>query len=129
MSAFGLGEPPARRDTLALRPGRILRNYRTIARNDRFVAYVTCIVCVYIAVFAFIASSPVVFIQHLGLTPDRMGLYLAAVMCSQLIPNFLAGRLAGRFGLQRMVQGGVIAAGIAGVAMFAVVWSGHASVL
>ena len=67
----------------------------------------------YSGIFSFISGSAFVFIEVLGLSPDRYGLCFAAIVVGYMAGAFASGRLTLRFGIERLVLAGALI-GLAG---------------
>ena len=114
------------RDPDALRPARMLRNYRTLATHRAFMGYALVLAFVFGGQFTFISGSSFVLIDLLGVSPDVYGFCFGLVAIGFMIGAFFTGRLTGRWGIDRMIlTGGALSAG-AGLALAGLGWLGLA---
>ena len=110
---FWLPETNVWRDATATRVSQIARNYRTLAADRVYLGYVLVCAFAYSGLFSFISGSAFVFIEVLGLSPDRYGLCFAVIVVGYMAGAFASGRLTLRLGIERLVlAGGLI--GLAG---------------
>jgi DHA1 family bicyclomycin/chloramphenicol resistance-like MFS transporter len=119
-----VGETNRRRDADATRPGRLARNYAAIARHPEFGRYVLTIAAGMVGLFAFLAGSPFVLIEVLGLPPHAFGLAFATVMLGQVSGALLSSRLAVTRGIDPTVRLGLALYAAGGAAMATLAWSG-----
>ncbi len=49
-------------------------NYRTLLHNSQFMRYTLCVTFFYVAIYAFIAGSPFVYIEYFGVPKQHYGL-------------------------------------------------------
>lgn len=108
-------------DPTATQIPQIARNYGRLARDRAFAGYVLVCAFAYSGIFSFISGSSFVFIEVLGLSPERYGLCFAAIVVGYMIGAFASGRLTLALGIERLVLtgatvallGGGLAAGLA----------------
>ena len=98
-----LDETNRQRDPTAARPRRILANYRRLLGHRRYLGYAGLVACAYGGIFAFISGSSFLFIDTLGLSPDRFGLSFGVVVVGYMLGTLLSGRLALRLGIDRLI--------------------------
>ncbi len=114
-------ETLARRNPLALQPATLLRTWGGILRHPTFWAYALLTTTAYGVLFTFLASSPFVFINVLGLSKTQYGLVMASMSAVYIAGTFMCRRLLQRYGVQRTVAlaawltlvGAVLQAGLA----------------
>jgi DHA1 family bicyclomycin/chloramphenicol resistance-like MFS transporter len=138
LSAFGaasllgvlvlLPETNRWRDATATRVLQIARNYRTLAADPVYLGYVLVCAFSYSGIFAFISGSAFVFIEGLGLSPDRYGLCFAAIVVGYMVGAFASGRLTLSLGIDRLVLAGAAIGLVGGVVALALALAGIASV-
>jgi DHA1 family bicyclomycin/chloramphenicol resistance-like MFS transporter len=102
---------------MALNLGRLLR-------NRAFLGYGLCVLLTMGALMAFLASASSVVILFLGLSPFEFALAHGAVMVGYSLFGYLAGRLVGRFGIDRLVALGTAAGAASGLAMLGLALAG-----
>ena len=101
--ALRFKETLARRNPLALQPAVLLRTWWGIAQNPTFLAYSALATASYGGLFTFLAASPFVFIQVLGLTKTQYGMVMFTMSLVYIAGTVLCRRLLVRFGLRRSV--------------------------
>jgi len=116
-------ETNPRLDPAATRPGRLLRNYATIARHREFVGYTLTVSAGMVGLFAFLAGSPFVLIDLLGLAPHQFGFSFATVMLGQMTGALLSTRLAMSRGIQATVWLGLACYVAGGLLMAGLAWA------
>ena len=94
-------ETVPRRNPRALQATTLARNGWHILRHPTFVAFSALSVCSYAGLFTFLASSPFVFIQVLGLSKTQFGLVMLLSSISYIVGTLLCRRLLKRLGLHR----------------------------
>jgi DHA1 family bicyclomycin/chloramphenicol resistance-like MFS transporter len=70
--------------------------------------------------FAVFSAAPRILIEGLHFTPIELGLFFAGTVLVVFAAGMLATRLAPRFGLDRSIQGGLLAAACGSVAILLV---------
>ncbi len=138
LSAFGglclagvwvlLPETNRWRDATATQVRGIARNYRALLGEPVYLGYVLVCAFGYSGIFAFISGSSFLFIEVLGLTPDRYGLCFAAIVVGYMLGTFASGRLTLRLGIERMVLAGGVIGLMGGLGGAAVTVSGGLSI-
>lgn len=108
-----LPETNLRPDPMALRPLRIAGNFLVLMRHRSYLGYVLVGALSYAGLFVFISDSSFLLIGDLGLSPQAYGLSFAAVIGGFILGSFVSGRFGERFGRDRMLALGVIAAALA----------------
>jgi DHA1 family bicyclomycin/chloramphenicol resistance-like MFS transporter len=111
--ALRFEESLARKNPEALRPDVLLQTWWRILRHPTFQAYALLSTASYAGLFTFLAASPFVFIQVLGLSKTEYGLLMLAMSLVYIAGTFLCRRLLPRFGVRRAVAiaGGLTLAG------------------
>jgi DHA1 family bicyclomycin/chloramphenicol resistance-like MFS transporter len=100
--------PSGRRTTHG--PIAMLRTYGMLLRQRRYVGFVLCQTFSYSGIFCFISGSSFVFINILGVRPDRFGWCFSVFVIGYLIGTIFSARLTHRIGIDGMVRlGGAIA--------------------
>ncbi|WP_051340883.1 multidrug effflux MFS transporter [Azospirillum halopraeferens] len=123
-----LAETNVHRDPEALRPARLLRNYLTLLGNRTYVGCVLTSAFSYSGIFAFISGSSFVLVNGLGLSPGEYGASFGAVVLGYMGGSYVAGRISGRLGTERMMRAGTLVSAAAGLTGFALAAAGIISV-
>jgi DHA1 family bicyclomycin/chloramphenicol resistance-like MFS transporter len=84
------------------------RAYPQLLGSGRFWGYALTAAFTAGSFFAFIGGGPYIATEMLGLTPSQYGLYFAIISVGYMFGNFLSGRFAKRFGINRMLLSGNI---------------------
>jgi DHA1 family bicyclomycin/chloramphenicol resistance-like MFS transporter len=113
------------RDAEALRPARLAANAAALLGDRTFTGYVLVVSLMFGGQFAFISGSAFVLIEVLGVAPDVYGLCFALVAFGIMTGSFLAGRLAARAGIDRLIAAGTALGAAAGALMAALAWAGR----
>jgi len=86
------------------------RAYPQLLGSGRFWGYTLTAACTAGAFFAFIGGGPYIATEMLGLTPSQYGSYFGIISLGYMLGNFLSGRFAKVFGLNRMMLSGNVVA-------------------
>lgn len=105
------------RDPAATDPVRLVRNYGGLLSNPRYLGWLAPIVFCFGGLFAYNAAAPFLFIDGLGLSPDRFGMLAVFTVGAYATGSWLAGRLEGRFSARNAAGAGLSAATLAGASM------------
>jgi DHA1 family bicyclomycin/chloramphenicol resistance-like MFS transporter len=103
-----------------LNPRAILRNYLGLIVDRRFLVPAATVSLIMGGLFSIFSAAPRVLIEGLHFTPIQLGLFFAGTVMVVFAAGMLATRLAPRFGLDRSIRGGLVAAAAGGVALLAV---------
>src|SRR6266478_4670102 len=119
--AFGtvLGETH-RSTRIPLNPLAITRNYFGLVADHRFLVPAATVSLIMGGLFAMFSAAPRVLIEGLHFTPIQLGLFFAGTVMIVFAAGMLATRIAPRFGLDRSIQGGLLAAATGSTAMLLV---------
>ena len=98
--------PPERRLPLDARV--LVGNYLAMLRHRRFVWLVAVTTLNFAALFLYIASAPVVVLEHLGMGERDFGWFFVPVITGMLVGAWATGRAAGRFAARTMVIAGFV---------------------
>ncbi len=101
--AWRFEETLAAKNPRALEPLTLVRTWLTIVRNPTFLAFSALATTSYAGLFTFLASSPFVFIQLLGLSTTQYGLVMLSMSAVYVLSTFLCRRMLARFCLPRTV--------------------------
>jgi DHA1 family bicyclomycin/chloramphenicol resistance-like MFS transporter len=110
----------------AISPTRIAQRYALLLRDRRFVAPLATALSAQMGILAFVASSSIVLVQVLRLTPTAFSVLFAMVMVGQMVGGFLGSRLVLRLGIERTVRLGTRLALAAGLLLAMLVFAGVA---
>jgi DHA1 family bicyclomycin/chloramphenicol resistance-like MFS transporter len=127
--AYGMVLGETHRSTrIPLDPPAIARTYVGLSTDRRFLVPAATVSLIMGGLFAMFSAAPRVLIEGLGFTPIELGLFFAGTVMIVFAAGMLATRLAPRFGLDRSIRGGLVAAAIGSVAILLVA-SFHATFL
>jgi DHA1 family bicyclomycin/chloramphenicol resistance-like MFS transporter len=94
-----------------------LRGYLSLFRQRIYIGFVLCCSLAYGGIFCFISGSSFVFVDIIGLPPERYGLCFAAIVLGYIAGTLAGGRLTRRFGIERMVSTGGLISALGGIAL------------
>jgi DHA1 family bicyclomycin/chloramphenicol resistance-like MFS transporter len=110
-----LRETLPEKDPMAMDPIRLVRNYGGLLRNRHYVGHLAPAVFGFGGLFAYVATTPFLFIDRLGLSPEVFGMLSIFSVSGFALGSWLAGRLQGK-----MADWVVIRLGLASQALGAV---------
>jgi MFS transporter, DHA1 family, multidrug resistance protein len=105
---------------IPLNPAAIIRNYVGLIADRRFLIPAATVSLIMGGLFAMFAAAPRVLIEGLHFSPIELGLFFAGTVMIVFAAGMLATKLAPRFGLDRSIQGGLVAAAAGSVAILLV---------
>jgi DHA1 family bicyclomycin/chloramphenicol resistance-like MFS transporter len=105
---------------IPLNPRAIAMNYLGLVGDRRFLVPAATVSLIMGGLFAMFAAAPRVLIEGLGFTPIQLGLFFAGTVMIVFAAGMLATRLAPRFGLDRAIRGGLVAAATGSIAILLV---------
>jgi MFS transporter, DHA1 family, multidrug resistance protein len=105
---------------IPLDPPAIARTYFGLSTDRRFLVPAATVSLIMGGLFAMFSAAPRVLIEGLGFTPIQLGLFFAGTVMVVFGAGMLATRLAPRFGLDRSIRGGLVAAAIGSIAILLV---------
>ncbi|MDD7970406.1 multidrug effflux MFS transporter [Roseinatronobacter alkalisoli] len=111
-------------ETKLNRSGSLRAQFSTmpeLMRARRFWGYCGSATLASGAFFAYLGGAPFVGSRVFELSPSLLGIYFGAPAVGYAMGNFLSGRYAGRFGINRMILTGSIV-GFAGMIMLATLY-------
>jgi MFS transporter, DHA1 family, multidrug resistance protein len=122
---LGLSEtaPSERRSA---HPADIVRTFRSILADPRFVAPFLLVLCAHLGILAWVSSSAFVLVRGFGISIGGYGLAFGAVMLGQIGGAWVSSRLVVRLGIPRLLRVGTTLMFAAGAAAAALAWSGVA---
>ena len=101
--AWRFEETLAAKNPRALQPGMLTGTWVQIARHPTFWAFALLSATSYCGLFTFLAASPFVFIQVLGMSKTSYGLMMMTMSLSYIAGTFICRRLLLVFGVRRTV--------------------------
>ncbi|MSO64327.1 MAG: Bcr/CflA family multidrug efflux MFS transporter [Alphaproteobacteria bacterium] len=117
-SALVLPESLALSARTAMGPAMVLKAFTSLLRNRRFLGYALCAGCSSAALFAYITSSPFVFMGYFGVEPLTytylFGTNVIGFMLGALVNSILVRRL----GVDRLLLVSTTVAGAMGAILF-----------
>ena len=105
---------------IPLHPFAITKTYIGLIADRRFVVPAATVSLIMGGLFAMFSAAPSVLIEGLHFSPIELGLFFAGTVLIVFAAGMLATRLAPRYGLDRSIRGGLLAAGTGGVAILLV---------
>lgn len=122
-----LQETHYRNPVIVANPPGIFSGYFRLLRSPTYLGYALNASFLSAGFFAYFSSAPIVVIQIMELSPDRVG-YLTLFMPAGFITgNFIVSRLNQLVSIDQLVVAGSLIAGIATATMVAIGLSGHIS--
>jgi MFS transporter, DHA1 family, multidrug resistance protein len=103
-----------------LDPLAIAGTYFGLSRDRRFLIPAATVSLIMGGLFAMFSAAPRVLIEGLHFTPIELGLFFAGTVMIVFAAGMLATRLAPRFGLDRSIRGGLVAAATGSIAILLV---------
>jgi DHA1 family bicyclomycin/chloramphenicol resistance-like MFS transporter len=103
-----------------LNPVAIAQNYVGLIADRRFVVPAATVSLIMGGLFAMFSAAPRVLIEGMQFTPIELGLFFAGTVMIVFAAGMLATRLAPRFGLDRSIRGGLVAAATGSIAILLV---------
>ena len=103
-----------------LNPLAIAKNYLGLIADRRFVVPAATVSLIMGGLFAMFSAAPRVLIEGMHFTPIQLGLFFAGTVMIVFAAGMLATRLAPRFGLDRSIRGGLVAAATGSIAILLV---------
>lgn len=96
LARFALPETLGQDARQSIRPMRVLRSYRRSFAQPRFVALVLAIACAFGGIFVYVAGSPAIVFEHLGLGADDFAVLFVPMVAGLMLGSFVSGRVAHR---------------------------------
>lgn len=103
-----------------LDPVAITKTYFGLISDRRFVVPAATVSLIMGSLFSVFSASPRILIEAMHFTPIQLGLFFAGTVLIVFGAGMLATRLAPRYGLDRPIRGGLIAAVTGSIAMLLV---------
>jgi DHA1 family bicyclomycin/chloramphenicol resistance-like MFS transporter len=105
---------------IPLNPLAIAKNYGSLIADRRFLIPAATVSLIMGGLFAMFSAAPRVLIEGLHFTPIQLGLFFAGTVMIVFAAGMLATKLAPRFGLDRSIQFGLLAAASGSLAILLV---------
>jgi DHA1 family bicyclomycin/chloramphenicol resistance-like MFS transporter len=105
---------------IPLNPLAIAKNYLGLIGDRRFLVPAATVSLIMGGLFAMFSAAPRILIEGLRFTPIQLGLFFAGTVMIVFAAGMLATKLAPRFGLDRSIRGGLLAAAAGSVAILLV---------
>ncbi len=103
-----------------LNPLAILKNYASLVADRRFVVPAATVSLILGGLFAMFSAAPRVLIEDLHFSPIQLGLFFAGTVMIVFAAGMLATKLAPRYGLDRSIRWGLVAAVLGSIAILLV---------
>jgi MFS transporter, DHA1 family, multidrug resistance protein len=103
-----------------LNPLAIAKNYLGLIADRRFVVPAATVSLIMGGLFAMFSAAPRVLIEGMHFTPIQLGFFFAGTVMIVFAAGMLATRLAPRFGLDRSIRCGLVAAATGSIAILPV---------
>jgi DHA1 family bicyclomycin/chloramphenicol resistance-like MFS transporter len=104
----------------ALDPLAIAKNYLGLIADRRFVVPAATVSLIMGGLFSVFSAAPRILIEAMHFTPIQLGLFFAGTVMIVFASGMLATKLAPRYGLDRSIRGGLLAAATGSIAMLVV---------
>lgn len=85
-------------------PLAMLLGYVELLRTRRYVGYVACSTFYFFCLFAFIAGSPFVYIEHFHVPPQYYGFLFGVNMVGMIAASYINSRIVVRYGADRLLR-------------------------
>ena len=103
-----------------LDPLAIAKNYVGLIADRRFLVPAATVSLIMGGLFSMFSAAPRILIEAMHLTPIQLGLFFAGTVLIVFAAGMLATKLAPRYGLDRSIRGGLVAAVTGSIAMLLV---------
>jgi len=103
-----------------LDPLAITKTYFGLIADRRFVVPAATVSLIMGGLFSMFSAAPRILIEAMHFSPIQLGLFFAGTVLIVFAAGMLATRLAPRYGLDRSIRGGLVAAATGSVAMLLV---------
>jgi DHA1 family bicyclomycin/chloramphenicol resistance-like MFS transporter len=113
--------PYGRRNTEPLL--RAFARYGGLLRERRLLGFAGAVGFFYVGTFAYVAASPFAYIVYHHVPARLYGLLFGAGIIGIMAVNLLNGRLVARFGMERLLRAGCLAAALAGLCLAVSAWT------
>ena len=113
--ALGTAETNRTRDRSSARPGPVLRNYRTLLTDRRFMRAGLVVGLTLGGLYTLAALLPFVMIDRVGLTPTAFGFAMLLQTGSYTLGATVTGRLLHRVDAMRLIPFGLVCVSLGGL--------------
>ena len=117
MIAWRFEETLAQKNPRALEPAILASTWLQIARHPTFWAFALLSATSYCGLFTFLAASPFVFIQVLGMSKTAYGVTMMTMSLSYIVGTFICRRLLLLLGVRRTVAAAAVFTLVGGTSM------------
>ncbi len=93
----------------------VFGNYVFLLKNRRFMRYTLSLTSYYVAVYAFIAGSPLVYISYYGVSPQHYGWLFAVNIVGVMLLSTINRKLVQRHSLDALLRTSLSLAAIAAI--------------
>ncbi len=111
-------------DAGALKPARVLRDYRILLTDRRFVAYAGMVGVGMGVIYAFITAAPFILISQLGLATEHFGYCQAVIVGAFFIGSLLSIRAIRHLATERLLNLGLLLILLGGLVFLAIIAAG-----
>jgi len=106
----------------------ILNGYLRLLRSPIYLSYSFNAAFLTAGFFVFFSSAPIVIIQIMGLSPDKLGFLTLFMPAGFITGNFIVSRLTNRVSLDQLIVTGNLIAVVAMATMVGIALTGHISI-
>jgi DHA1 family bicyclomycin/chloramphenicol resistance-like MFS transporter len=127
LTIFALPETLAPAERSSIRPADLMRGAARLMTDRTFLGLTFAAGFGLASFFVFIASASFVYTGAFGLSPTEFSLAFALNAFGFFAASQAAGRLGARFGMERLVMGGVVGFAVVTAALLAATLAGYGS--
>jgi DHA1 family bicyclomycin/chloramphenicol resistance-like MFS transporter len=127
LTIFALPETLAPAERASIRPADLARGAARLMTDRTFLGLTFAAGFGLASFFVFIASASFVYTGAFGLSPTEFSLAFALNAFGFFAASQAAGRLGARFGMERLVMGGVVGFAVVTAALLVATLAGHGS--
>ena len=127
LTIFALSETLAPAERSSIRPADLMRGAARLMTDRTFLGLTFAAGFGLASFFVFIASASFVYTGAFGLSPTEFSLAFALNAFGFFAASQAAGSLGARFGMERLVMGGVVGIAVVTAALLVATLAGHGS--